>query len=959
MTLGKKIALLFSRKSNPSGLICLWKAAEMRSAIKSISRQISAVILNWPVAWIILFISLLLTFLVWRSAQEDLARLQQVQLESRVSKVSDAVLRRVQAYEQVLRGGVGLLAASDVVTRSEFQDYIASLNVKEHYPAIQGIGYAVHIPAADLELHKRKMRAEGFPDYDIYPTGERDQYTSIIYLEPFNLRNQRAFGFDMFSEPKRRAAMEVARDTGNTAVSTKVTLVQESGEKMQASILMYLPFYKNGKPRATLEERRSNLQGYVYSPFRLDKLMGGILNEAQTGVKADINMEVYEDSQYSAENLLYDDNGIPDMRNAPRSDSLALTQSITVFGHTWSLYFTTRPAFHAAFDQNKPLRFLGFGTIFSVLLSALMWLFTKQRRRALVQASYMQEEIVERKKAEEELRLAALMYQHSSEAMSVADSTGAIVSINPAYTKVTGYTLEDAVGRNCSLHKANNHDRKFFRAMWDEINATGHWQGEIWNWRKNGEAYLEWTTVNTIYLDDGSVHRYVAQTSDITQKKASEKLIWQQANYDLLTGLPNRHMFHDRLERAIKKSRRSGFPMALLLLDLDRFKEVNDALGHAQGDVLLVEAARRIATCVRESDTVARLGGDEFTVILSELVDINSAEHIAQNIIKQLAAPFELLQDVVFVQASVGITLYPDDSLDVETLIKNADQAMYVAKNLGGNRFSRFTQDLQEAAETRLRMMRDLRNALAANQLEVYYQPIVEIATGKIYKAEALLRWKHPELGMVSPMQFIPLAEESRLIHDINDWVFHEATRELASWRKQLVPEFQISVNVSPVELRQNREKVGAHWIRHLQALGLPGKSLAIEITESILLNAESNVTDKLHLFRDAGIEVSIDDFGTGYSSLSYLKKFDIDYLKVDQSFVHNLVDGTDDKVLCEAIIVMAHKLGLKVIAEGVETQAQLDLLTAYGCDYAQGWLYSKAVTAPDFFALLLKNVKL
>ncbi len=426
---------------------------------------------------------------------------------------------------------------------------------------------------------------------------------------------------------------------------------------------------------------------------------------------------------------------------------------------------------------------------------------------------------------------------------------------------------------------------------------------------------------------------------------------------DSLTNLPNRHMFYDRLEQEIKKSHRSGLPMALLLLDLDRFKEVNDSLGHAQGDVLLVEAARRITECVRESDTVARLGGDEFTVILSEVEDINSVERIAQNIIERLAAPFQLLQEMVHVSASVGITLYPNDAKDIEALMKNADQAMYVAKNAGRNRFSYFTAALQEAAQTRLHLLSDLRNALAGKQLAVYYQPIVEIASGKIHKAEALLRWQHPVRGMVSPMQFIPLAEESGLIHEIGDWVFHEAARQVKRCREMFVPQFQISVNKSPMQFRDNGSDY-VSWPSHLCAMDLPGNSLAVEITEGLLLNAEVGVTEKLLLFREAGIEVALDDFGTGYSSLSYLKKFDIDYLKIDQSFVRNMGDDPDDQALCEAIIVMAHKLGLKVIAEGVETELQRDLLASYGCDYAQGWLYSKAVPAGEFEALLKEQAK-
>lgn len=445
---------------------------------------------------------------------------------------------------------------------------------------------------------------------------------------------------------------------------------------------------------------------------------------------------------------------------------------------------------------------------------------------------------------------------------------------------------------------------------------------------------------------------FVAIVRDVTEKNRSEELIWRQANFDALTGLPNRRMFYDRLEQGIKISHRSGLPMVIMLLDLDRFKEVNDTLGHAQGDVLLIEAARRIAACVRESDTVARLGGDEFTVILSEVNDSAKIECIARNIIARLAAPFQLLQETAFVSASVGITVYPDDGQSIDTLVANADQAMYLAKNSGRNRFSYFTGALQQDAQARLRLSNDLRTAMAGKQLAVYYQPIVELATGNICKAEALLRWRHPERGMVSPLQFIPLAEESGLIHEMGDWVFREAASVLARWRA-FVPEFQISVNVSPVQFRQIGVDHAALWIDHLRAMDLPGPSLAVEITEGVLLSAEINITDKLLSFRDAGIQIALDDFGTGYSSLSYLKKFHIDYLKIDQYFVHSLEDDPDDKALCEAIIVMAHKLGLQVIAEGVETEQQRDLLLAYGCDYAQGWLYSKAIPAEEFESLL------
>ncbi len=455
---------------------------------------------------------------------------------------------------------------------------------------------------------------------------------------------------------------------------------------------------------------------------------------------------------------------------------------------------------------------------------------------------------------------------------------------------------------------------------------------------------------------DGS-KLFVAIVRDTTERKKSEKIIWQQANFDTLTGLPNRRMFHDRLAQEIKKSHRSGLPMALILLDMDRFKEVNDTLGHAQGDVLLVETAQRIVECVRESDTVARLGGDEFIVILSEVEDIHSVERITQNIIERLAAPYQLLQETAFVSASAGITLYPDDALDIEALMKNADQAMYVAKTSGRNRFSYFTAALQEAAQTRLRLISDLRGALVDQQFQVFYQPIVTLANGAIHKAEALLRWQHPTRGFISPAEFIPVAEETGMIIDIGDWVFREVASQAAHWRASHYAKFQISVNISPVQFRPQGTNFKA-WLDYLQELGLPGQNIVLEITEGLLLAADTSATDQLLAFRDAGIRVSLDDFGTGYSSLSYLKKFDIDYIKIDQSFVRNMADDANDRALCEAIIVMAHKLGLKVIAEGVETEQQRDLLAAYGCDYAQGWLYSKAVPPEQFEALVWGQVK-
>ncbi len=556
---------------------------------------------------------------------------------------------------------------------------------------------------------------------------------------------------------------------------------------------------------------------------------------------------------------------------------------------------------------------------------------------------------------EDEERLRATL-ETAMDAVVQMNAAGIITGWNSQAEKVFGWSSEEAIGQALSETIIPPQYREAHAQGLKHFLATG--EGNMLNSRvkllglhRDGREFpveLSITAINT-----AGKHEFNGFIRDITRQKESEELIWSQANFDTLTGLPNRHMFYDRLAQDIKKAHRADLKTALLFIDLDKFKEVNDTLGHSMGDILLKEAARRIGGCVRETDTVARLGGDEFTVILAELDDTGSVGRIAENILQSLAKPFRLGDEMAYVSASIGITLHPDDASEAEDLLKNADQAMYAAKNGGRNRFSYFTQSMQQAAQARLRLSNELRGALAAGQFKVYYQPIVDMATGRINKAEALIRWQHPKLGMVSPAEFIPLTEETGLIVEIGDWVFRESAHQLKLWRALYNAGFQISVNVSPVQLGNTIGSSYQDWFGYLQGLGLPGQSVVIEITEGLLLGADPGITGKLLEFRDAGIQVSIDDFGTGYSSLSYLKKFDIDYLKIDQSFVRDLVTDPDDMALSEAIIVMAHKLGLKVIAEGVETEAQRKLLAEAGCDYAQGYLFSKPVPAEKFDELL------
>ena len=545
------------------------------------------------------------------------------------------------------------------------------------------------------------------------------------------------------------------------------------------------------------------------------------------------------------------------------------------------------------------------------------------------------------------------MDQHAI--VSIADMQGNIIYTNDKFCEISQYTHEELLGKNHRILKSNVHPPSFFQDLWRVISSGNVWHGDICNKAKDGSLYWVNSTIVPFLDDRGIPVQYISIRTDISKTKLDEETIRHQANYDPLTLLPNRRLLRDRLEQEIKMANRNSLPLALMFIDLDQFKDINDTLGHDMGDILLKEAAQRLTSCVRSADTIARMGGDEFTVIMGELDDLGSVERTAQKILRKLAEPFHLKGEVAYISASIGITLYPEDAIDLDELLKNSDQAMYAAKRQGRNCFSYFTSSMQEAAQSRMRLASDLRGALAGNQFRVSYQPIVELATGNIHKAEALIHWQHPKRGLVTPTEFIPIAEETGMIIDIGDWVFREAARQVSRWQASFDSKFQVSVNVSPMQLH-TVGNLPAAWYAHLQKLGLPGKSIVVEITEGLLLDASSTVIDQLLGFRDAGIEVSLDDFGTGYSSLSYLNKFDIDYLKIDQSFVRNLNRGPDDVALCEAIIVMAHKLGLKVIAEGVETTEQRNLLAAASCDYVQGYLYSEAISAENLEALLKRS---
>ncbi len=550
----------------------------------------------------------------------------------------------------------------------------------------------------------------------------------------------------------------------------------------------------------------------------------------------------------------------------------------------------------------------------------------------------------------EELELAAGVFTHAFEGIMITDATGTILSVNPAFSAITGYAPEEAVGRTPRLLRSHHQDEHFYREMWAVLQATGAWRGELWNRRKSGEVYLQWTSITTIDDDAGKPHRRIAVMTDITEERRKEEHIRHQSLHDALTGLPNRTLVHNRLDHAIKSAERAGGRVALLFIDLDRFKVINDSLGHLVGDLLLKEAARRMGGCVRGSDTLARLGGDEF-LVLAPIERGADAVHIAEKIIHEIAQPFAIQQQALHVGASVGISVYPQDGGDAATLLRNADVAMYAAKQAGRGTLRFFDTGMNERAQQRLKLEAALRRAIAAEEFELYYQTKVCLLDGRHCGMEALIRWRDPLLGLVSPGDFIPLAEETGLIAPIGDWVLETACAQMRAWLDAGTVAGPVAVNVSARQL--NDPEFAARVVDILRRHGLEGQYLQIEVTESTVMTDPERAIGALGRLAALGIGIAIDDFGTGYSSFSYLKRLPIDLLKVDRSFVQDIGSSREDEEIVTAIVQVAHSLKLQVVAEGVETRQQADFLARLGCQFGQGYLYAKPLPLAEFEALV------
>jgi diguanylate cyclase (GGDEF)-like protein len=955
----------------------------------------------------ILVLGLALTYALQDAERRAAHQALLEEFDFRANEIISNINARMAKYEQVLEGAAGLFAASSSVERDEFAEYVRTMRLDEKYPGIQGVGFSILLSPAEKARHIAQVRTEGFPDYDIHPAGIRETYSSIVYLEPFNWRNQRAFGYDMYSEPVRRAAMDKARDDGQARISGKVTLRQEIDQNVQAGFLMYLPVYRSHASPQSLEERRADLAGWVYSPFRMNDLMTGILGEHFGEISAVLNLKIYDNDVSHARTLMFDSGGQPE-RSKPAFHAI---KTLPLFGHKWTLDISSLPGFDARLKGNKADLIAITGTIGSAMLALVVWLLVTTRARALSLAEGMtfdlrQSEAKQKKlnrslrllsdcnmalvHAEDEYKLlsdicrlcvesggylmAWVGYAEQDEARSVrpvaqsGHENGYLDSINITWSDTergrgpTGIAIRTgmpSINQNVLANPA--------MTPWREAAIQRGYQSSISlpliaNAKVLGALTMYARDVNA--FDPEEVHLLEELASDLAygivtlrtraeHAAAKEKLAFL-AQFDLLTHLPNRLLLRDRFEQAILTAKQENTAVAMLYLDMDNFKRINDTLGHDTGDKVLISAVERLHRCILPTDTLSRLSADEFVILLTEVRDSSEIAGVTNAVRDVFAEPIVVDGNSLDVSFSVGISLYPDDAGDFDSLLKCADTAVNSAKAAGRNTYHFFTQEMNANLLEQMRLTGELHRALLQHEFLLHYQPQTDIKDGRIIGAEALVRWQHPVDGLIPPGKFIPLAEHSGHIVQIGEWVLNEACKQARNWLDLGFESLVIAVNLSALQFKRGNvlEIVAAA----LASSGLPATCLELELTESILLQDMDTTMKTLRELKTLGVKLSIDDFGTGYSSLSYLKQLDIDKLKIDQSFVRDILADGDGASIVKAIIQLGHTLQLEVLAEGVENEPQLDFLRSAGCDAAQGYLFSRPVPAEQFAELIRRR---
>jgi len=865
-------------------------------------------------------------------------------------------------------------ATVEPVSREQFRIFTEPL--LQRHPYVQAFNFHRFVADGERDAYVAGMQHQ-FPGYAMkrmkeggtVPAEPRERHLVVDYIEPMR-GNEAAFGLDVSHNGPLLAALDRAIETGQESSTGLITLAQGGGKLRGFLVLM--PVYRHGVPLDTMEARRKATIGDTAAVFNAADLIDKILRANGLLEDAAIGVSVYAAATLDESFLAYRTGPRPFQSNAQSwlpgwivyDHPDEIVHNFDIAGRTWRVVISAQQRLFTA-QNDGSLNVLIGGVLFSILLAAFAHVLASRSRRIhklvaqrtaeLRQANeLLVEDIAARKRAEEGLQLRQRAIDASANAIIITSALPPkypIEYVNPAFERITGYTAGDVLGRSCSLLWADDRDQPEIQEILAAARERRETHAILRNYGKNGRMF--WSDIYLAPVRDESdeVNHFVVALYDITATKRYQAELEFQANRDTLTGLANRSLLLDRLRQASAYAERYGHPVWVLFLNLDRFKFVNDTLGHRAGDQLLNIVAQRLRDAVRDSDTIARLSADEFVLLLPERTEDNLSPVVVQRIMEAIAQPI-VIEGYEFVMGCcIGIAVCPGDGSDADTLIKHAGIAMYRAKETGRNNFQFYTPAMNERAMERLRLEGDLRNALEREEFVLHYQPQADLGTGGILGVEALIRWRHPVLGAVSPARFIGLAEEMGLIVPIGNWVLRTACRQSMEWLRAGFGPVRVAVNLSP---RQFYQQDLVSTIKDiLDETGLAPRLLELELTESMMMNDVEHAVGILHNLKAIGVHLSIDDFGTGYSSLAYLRRFPIDLLKIDQSFVRDLTVDPDDAAIVASIISLAHSLRLKVIAEGVETEAQLTYLQRHGCDYMQGYFFSRPMPAEDCEELL------
>jgi diguanylate cyclase (GGDEF)-like protein/PAS domain S-box-containing protein len=879
-----------------------------------------------------------LTFLYWKSEENSARTKREHYFQTAADHIAYNLKDRMAAYELVLRGLKGYFEGSEFVDDDEFRAYVGALQLAETRPGLRGVSVVRRVPATEKAAHEAEMRKLGFAGYAIHPAGQRDVYTPMTHVEALTRGARSGLGFDVSSSDAAREALQRASDSGRLTVSGLLDLVQESGSTVRG-LTMYQPIYRQPGPQGDEDARHDDLMGWVSASFAVPDVITGMAKEFDN----DVRLQIFDGAQalpqarlYGAAKTVPDDDDDEEGAAEPPG-GLVTERTLIVGGRQWLLHMTPQPNFFARFNDAGHSMVALMGCLLSALVACLTWLLATGRERALALA---RSKTVELSAARDDLEstlnaIPDLLFEvdidgriyHYRSARADALAVQPELFLGQWLTDLV--SSQDTAGCRVALETAQRVGYSSGHQYRQDINGTLHW--------------FELSIARKESTEPGAPVRFIALSRDITERKRAEARTHQLAYFDALTGLPNRRMLLDRMENVLRAAQDEAVVGAVFYIDLDNFKQINDARGHGLGDMLLEQVALRLARLQRPGDTVARLGGDEFVVLSHHLAkDLGSASRaaaaVAEDLRMALEAPYAIDAHLYSLTGSIGVTLFPKRAEGVEDLLREADTAMYRAKDLGRNRIRFYETAMHIDVQERLALEQDLQQAHAEGQLSVFVQNQVD-AQGRVVGGELLMRWNHPVRGNVPPSRFIPIAESSGLILRLGDWMIQQACETLALLQAQ-GRALALSVNVSE---RQFRQDDFVERVRQVLArTGAHPSNLILEVTESLLIEDLDDTIARMTEIVRMGVRFSIDDFGTGYSSLAYLKRLPLFELKIDKSFVQDTPDDPSDTAIVQSIIAVARHLKLRVVAEGVETQAQADFLTRSHCDCLQGYLFGR-----------------